>query len=1374
MTGHQALRTLGARLYYGEEDVRLFCLRVLFWLLLASRAGQGLAMAQHPVEPFEHVSVADGLSHNSVNCILQDRAGFMWLGTKDGLNCYDGHTFTIFRPDPADPTHSFHSNRVSGLCQDHQNRIWAVTEGGGLHEVNRLTGRVTPHPIQAPNANRWNNQLAVYEDRQGMLWISTYNGLARYNPDKRHFTLYPSPKRDMPIKRIFEDNQQRLWVSTNQGLHLFDRQQGRYTLMPAPVVSGPQPVFNSIYLDNTNVLWLGTAGHGLFQLDLNKQPLTITACNPGGKINRFIFLYAIQRDAQKNVWVGTTEGLQRIDPSLKTVTTYLPDPTLPGAISSINAQVVYFDRAGTLWVGTDNGIDKRPINTKPFITYQVKQTLGTANLVENRVNAVAIDGQNRLWLSNHQALYRTDPQQNKPVQVNPALLGGGASGRNIVFSLLPNGTSGVWIGTETGLYEYNAQTDRYTSYPSDIAAQFISRSPSGHLWIGSEGGIARFDPRTHTYTYYKYDPADSTGLPDRFVYTLLASRTGDVWVAINGKGISRLNPATGLYTHYTAGNQPGQLDNDEVLSFYEDKAGVLWVGTNQGGLNRLDPKTGRFSAFTTRDGLASNRITGITGDKAGYLWLSTNRGICRLDPRTGTVRNYDAGDGLPSNDFLENAVFSNGSELLFGSLNGLVRLNPNRIHDDRRPFPVHITDFKVLDKSRPLTDSVIRLAYNENFVSFEFAALTYVLPQQSRYAYQLVGVDRDWVSSGNRRFASYTDLPPGDYRFRVKASNSDGVWNEKGDSVRLIVGSPWWSTYWAYGVYALLAGGVLVGSISTYTNRIRREQELELNRQQTEQLKAVDELKTRFFSNITHEFRTPLSLILSPVEKLLQEPNFDTSTRQTLSLVQRNAGQLLRLINQLLDLSKLEANSMGVSLMQGIIPEFVGQLVDTFLQSAEQKGVQLVYNTQPMPEEYLFDADKWGKILTNLLSNALKFTASGGQVTLTLSLTTVTGKQVQPGIGIVVSDTGIGIPASELPRIFDRFYQVDTSRTRAYEGTGIGLSLVKELVDLLGGTIAVDSQPGQGTTFSLALPVQAVAAVAMPGTDSVAALPRAVLTSEHQPEPATLAGSASSPAYTDTELDEESATPLILIVEDNQELREFVARELATTYRVLTAANGEEGWTMAQTELPDVVMSDVMMPLMDGYELTRLLKTNPATEHIAVIILSAKAAYQSRVDGLKEGADDYLAKPFHLPELHLRLNNLISRQQKLRDYYRRQLAQPDTPAPLETELDPLLRQVYELLEKHLTEVDISVDWLADQMAMSRKTLYRKVQTLTQLAPNELIRQYRLRKAADLLRSGLNAAEASYLAGFKTQSHFAKVFKNFYGQTPTDYPNKSTD
>ena len=662
----------------------------------------------------------------------------------------------------------------------------------------------------------------------------------------------------------------------------------------------------------------------------------------------------------------------------------------------------------------------------------------------------------------------------------------------------------------------------------------------------------------------------------------------------------------------------------------------------------------------------------------------------------------------------------------------------------------------MLDKPRLLTDSVITLKYDENFLSFEFTALSYTHPEQNRYAYQLVGVDENWVQNGNRYVANYTSLSPGHYTFRVKAANSDGIWSKKEALVQLVIQPPWWATWWAYSLYTLLMGGAIWAYIRFYTNRIRQQQELELNRRKAEQLKTVDEFKTRFFSNITHEFRTPLSLIISPIDKLLQANRFDAPTRQTLTLVQRNANQLLRLINQLLDLSKLEANRMDVSLMRGDVNFFVHQLTESFRPMADQKSIHLTYTAEGLnQEEQLFDADKWGKILTNLLSNALKFTESGGQVSVALAADLSIPSNGRFPVTIRITDSGIGISPENLPHVFDRFYQVDTSHTRVYEGTGIGLSLVKELVDLMGGTISVDSQPDKGSTFLLTIPVYPVAF----HTEA----PKA-----HMAEKAPVLSVAPVSATEGHQPAEDEETPLILIVEDNIELSSFLADSLTPAYRVMQAANGEEGWQRAQTELPNIVISDIMMPKMDGYELTHRIKNHPDTNHIAVVILSAKAAHSSRIEGLQEGADDYIAKPFHLDELLLRLRNIISYQQKLRDQYRRQFTEPDTPSPLNGVDDVFLQRTYQLLEKHLNDPLLTVDWLADELAMSRKTLYRKTHSLVRLNPHELIRQYRLRRAADLLRAGHNSSQTATLTGFRNHSYFTTVFKEFYHKTPTEF------
>ncbi|QKZ13803.1 two-component regulator propeller domain-containing protein [Spirosoma sp. KUDC1026] len=1305
----------------------------LFWLM-------SQAAAPPVIKQFDRISVREGLSNNSVHCMLQDREGFMWFGTNDGLNKYDGYTFTVFQPDPNNPARSLQNNRILALREDRKNRLWAVTQGGGLHEINKQTGQVTPHPIQARNAHRWNNQVAIYEDRAGYLWVSTFNGLARYEPDRHHFVLYPVPQVDMQVKTVFEDRQSRLWVGTSYGLFQLSRETGKYTLVPW-TEDAQQPVVNAFCLDKNDRLWLGSMGQGLLELDLNDPAPRPRRFNPGNRISPYVFLNAVHCDDQGNVWVGTTEGLHQVDPVQQRVVTYSTGSGSKNDLSSASAQAIYHDRAGTLWVATNNGINRQTTSAKPFVTYQVKPGLGETSLLANRVSALLLDARNQLWISNHYDVYRKDAAQPAR-QISPDRLRSSPQSLNYVLNFLPDGTKGIWLGSTKGILQFDNATNNYTLYPSDIWVQLMSRHGSGPIWIGGDGGIAAFDPVTKQYTYYKYDPANPVGIPDRFVYALLASRSGHVWVAVNGKGISRLDPKTGRFTHYLASTTPGHLNNSEVLTFFEDQSGVLWVGTNQGGLNRFDPQTGRFSYVTTRDGLPSNRIVGIQSDKEGRLWLSTNRGLCRYDPRKHTVQNYTMSNGLPSNDFLENAVLRQQNRLYFGTQNGLVHFNTDSIRADMRPFPVYITGFKVLDNSRPVTTSVTELRYNENFLAFEFVALTYVLPEQCRYAYQLVGVDKDWVQSGNRRFANYPNLDPGTYTFQVKAANSDGVWAAKPAVFQIVIRPPWWQTWWAYLLYALVIVAAVYAYLRDQTRRIRQQQK-------AEQLKKLDEIKTRLFTNITHEFRTPLSLIISPVQQLLGDNQLDADANRKLGLIQRNARQLLRLINQVLDLSKLETNLMTVALQRGDVQEYVGLLVDTFSSATEQKGVALTYRASVGEREWLFDADKWEKILTNLLANALKFTEQEGKITVTLAVEGVAGTPAEAHI--TISDTGIGISPTYLPHIFDRFYQVDDSATRAYGGTGIGLALVKELTELIGGTIQVSSELGVGTTFKLRLPIL-------------------VPTGAEEPVSTMLDPATKIPDVPYGEISRQTAVetgPLILVVEDSTDLREFIVSELSNQYRVISADNGLDGWELVQAELPDVVISDVMMPRMSGIELTERIKTTPLTAHIAVLLLTARTAHDSVMDGLQKGANEYMAKPFNLEELEVRLRNMLTQQQRLREQFRTQLTLIDSPEERQEPEDDFLKRVYAILEKAL-DSSISVTSLAQQLDTTPRTLNRKLDSLVQLSSADVIRQYKLRRAGELLKKGHSITDVTYMTGFKSTSHFSTLFKGLYQKTPTQF------
>lgn len=1320
---------------------------------------------------FEYLSVKNGLSNNSVTCILQDREGFMWIGTTDGLNKYDGHTVTILQHDPNSLDSSLHSNHVLDLHEDRSGTLWVTTVsgimggGGGLHRVDKRTGIATPVGIKGPSVE-WTQTLVIHEDRQGILWIGSWAGLTRYNLKTGRYVLYPFPQKTAEVICILEDTQNRFWVGGKKGLYRFDRRSGRFTLVPlqsAP--AGYQPWVSTLHQDKAGNLWAGTNKDGLLQINPKGKPAGLFRYDARKPINRHIFTKAILETQDGQLLLGTAEGLQQLDTRTGEVVTYQSSPGLPSGLSNNQVRVVYHDRSGTLWLGTDQGVNRQIGTSALFNTVQLVSASAADPPVENIVTALLQDRKGIIWIgSNYRKLYRYDPKQGRitfiPIDpTNPE----NPTEQHQVETVYEDHTGQLWVGTVGALLRMDRETGAFVRYPTRIRRlHSIDEDPSGMLWLGGEGGIARLNPKTGQFRYYFYHPKDTTDKRGSVEYVMV-SRTGHVWMAIKGIGISCLQPKTGRFTRYhpTLPAPAGQLNERYVTAFYEDTDGVIWIGTNKSGLNWYDPATGRFAALTTQHGLPDNHVSAIINDRHGHLWISTTRGICRFNRKTKTFHNYTTDDGLPHNWFRSRACHGLNGDLLFGSLNGVAIVHPDRIYS-RAAFPVYITKFSVLDQNRPLTADRVELRHDENFVAFEFVALAYQSSEKNQYAHQLVGVDKNWVYSGTRQFVSYTDLSPGTYTFRVKAANSDGVWNEKEASVQLLIRPPWWATWWAYSFYALLVGGAIWGFIRVYTNRVRQQQALELNRREAQQLKAVDELKTRFFSNITHEFRTPLSLIISPVEKLLQENQINEPTRRTLALVQRNADQLLRLINQLLDLSKLEANHMLVSLMRGGVTEFVSHLVDSFHPLAEQKGVQLTYAymDKGSAHEYLFDADKWEKILTNLLSNALKFTGSGGHVTVTLTVDPAPAVNDVSSVSIRVADSGIGITPEDLPHIFDRFYQVDMSHTRAYEGTGIGLALVKELIDMLGGTIRVDSQPGVGSTFVVTLPVQ-------PASVSDES-PRVILSGK---KPALVTQLPASDRSGNQPIDNQQ-TPLILIVEDNAELRDFLAESLSATYRVLQAADGEAGWHLTQTELPDIVVSDVMMPRMDGYELTHLIKNHPDTDHIAVIILSAKAAHRSRMEGLEEGADDYVSKPFHLDELQLRLRNLTSRQQKLRDQYRQQFTQPDSPSPISVVDDVFLSRMYNLLENHLNDPALTVDWLADELAMSRKTLYRKVHSLTQLNPHELIRQYRLRKAADLLRAGHTPSQTAYLTGFKTPSYFTLVFKEFYQNTPTEFVAQS--
>jgi signal transduction histidine kinase/DNA-binding response OmpR family regulator len=927
----------------------------------------------------------------------------------------------------------------------------------------------------------------------------------------------------------------------------------------------------------------------------------------------------------------------------------------------------------------------------------------------------------------------------------------------------------MWIGTDEALLCLEKGSRKFIRYPTAVRVQAIAEDQLGKLWIGGskggyifQGALVNFDPENKTFTYYWYDPKDETGLNYHNISSITTSRTGDIWVATPGGGINRLNPVSGKFTYYKP-RRPfatGSITDKDIRTIYEDSRGIIWVGTNQGGLNRFDAETEKFVSYTVNQGLPSNHIESMVEDHRGNLWIGTSKGLSRLDPHIMIFQNYSTMDGLPGNIFNQGSKSRLNEKLFFGTTNGFVVFHPDSIKDNITIPPVYITGLKVLEKKLPLPEGTLELPHDENFLSLNFVALDYTAPKKNQYAYQMEGVDKNWVYSGTIRTANYTDLQPGNYTFRVKASNNDGVWNEVGASATINILPPWWRTWWAYSGYGCL---FLMGLLLAKRETVRRERlkaGIRLQQLEADKLREMDTLKSHFFSNISHEFRTPLALIKGTVEEFSRKDQPLSDQLLGYKLIHRNSDRLLQLVNQLLDLSRLEAGKLHLQLIPGEVVSFLTILASSFSSLFENKKIKYRYN---LPQEslwVLFEADKLEKILSNLLSNACKFTPAGGEVMLEVKAEQLNSAEAL--LRISVSDTGVGIPAELVSRVFERFFQADLSATRAYEGAGIGLALTKELVELHSGTISVDSKPGEGTNFLLTLPLQNIE---KPEEN----LPEEIVLNREALRGQQATFSSESAKDSGQELRPKKDQTIVLVIEDNADLCHFIKNSLPTEYAVFEAEDGNMGWKRALELVPDLIISDVMMPGLDGISLCHRLKTDDRTSHIAVILLTAKADAESKLAGLETGADEYLTKPFRMKELQLRVHNQVEYRQRLRERFSRSLTLQPQEMSVNSVDERFLQKVMGILEEHLADPSFDLEIFSRELGLSRVHLHRKLKSLTDQAPGDLIRTHRLKRAANLMEQQAgNISEVAFAVGFNSLTYFAKCFRNFYGQSPSEF------
>jgi signal transduction histidine kinase/ligand-binding sensor domain-containing protein/CheY-like chemotaxis protein len=1350
-----------------------------------------------PVAPtFRHLTIADGLSQNSVSAILQDTRGFMWFGTKDGLNRYDGYNFLTFRHDPFDPT-SISDSDITALFEDRDGGLWVGTRNGGLNRFDRDRERFRRH-----GSGLGGPVSAIAQDAAGDLWVGTDGAgllrLRRGEVDRTdakwdRFTHDPADPASLGHDRVHAvlvDRRGTLWAGTRAGLDRLDAGSRGFTRYTSERGSPVRLIDVSIFAlleDDEGRLWMGSTP-GISVLDPGRTG--IRHHYHRYRTVRYGWGEAIQmlQDRTGRFWISTHSELMRFDPGTGDFQYLRHDPRDPTGISGNVPTALYQDRSEVVWVGTNGyGINVHDPKGERFRIFRRPETRPYRESGFS-VHTLFEDSGGNVWI-NAGLLYRWNRRTGEFVSFETTSDRLDDFGNTGVWSLLEHPRGFLWAGTYRGLYHHEIATGRSRHYRHDpavpdglpeVEVKGVFRDRDGTVWVVTENYLAKLvDPARGRFVSYPYNERLTSG-----AWTFPSPvQTGDghLWFG-SLQGLVRFDPRTETFRHYRNDPEiPASLGHDGVLALLRDPQQpdrILWVGTAGGGLNRLDMEVGTFSRYTTDQGLPNNVVYGVLPDDAGHLWLSTNRGLTRFDPGAGEVRSFDAADGLQSNEFNSGAAFHSASgELFFGGIYGFNHFRPEDIRDNPHRPEVVITGLRRLNRREVVGDTgsilersivettSLRIPARDNVLIFEFAALDYSAPAKNRYAYRMVGFNDTWIDAGDTRTATYTNLPPGSYIFQVRGSNNDGVWNETGTSLGLRILPPWWRTPWAYALYFLLTAGLLLGARRYEINRIRLRQRAEREHEQAERLRELDRARSRFFANVSHEFRTPLTLTLGPLDDLhagFHGPLAPAMADQV-ELARRNAGRVLELIDQLLEVARLEVGSTPLRARRVDLGAFVARLAEAFGPLAERRSIALILELPEEPMTVFADPVHLERILSNLLSNAFKFTRSGGTVRLTL--------EAAPAVArISVRDDGPGITAADLPHIFDRFYRGNEATGRHQPGTGIGLALARELAALHGGTLEVESEEGSGSIFTVTL---------LLGRDHLSPeqvvddgpfedwSPRLPLPSTPVEEP-----QAGGDADSGQEGVADDVTT-VLVVEDNAELRAFIRMHLQGRFRVVEAADGLQGLELARRMLPDLVLSDVMMPGLDGNALCRALREDPETDFIPVILLTARADMEDRLAGLREAADAYLTKPFQVEELTTQIDNLIALRRRLRERFAGKVVQM-RPAPVEVASSDakFLDQVRAAIESHLADEDFGVEELARLVAHSRGHLHKRLKEIIDESPSDLLRRMRLERAAHLLDAGAGSiSEIAYGVGFKSVAHFSNRFQDHFGVRPSAYRHK---
>ncbi len=1301
---------------------------------------------------FEAIDQEKGLPESSVFAILEDHIGFIWLGTSGGLIKYDGYSFEIHPYTPEYPelaARQYGGMKVFVLSEGPYGDLWIGSgfdrpDKPSISRFDRETEKIIPYLFEPKDSTPviHGSITSIVADSQ-YVWISVMQeeSLIRLRPEMEYSDARAA--RDVPfeilgesagilpdegINTLLKDQKGRLWLAGKKGLYLWEESSDTFRYFESEALASVKDVetcYIGLKEGPSGKLWLDTHRcGGIFSFDPEKEQFQSFPVNGTPEV---------LVDRQGRIWAGEymgAGGLGWLDPKSRKFSQIDMQPDGVNFFPRLRTRKIMQDRSGMVWIGSADGPLLKYNPQRAAFNWLRAEPANPNSLSHDWVTDISQDAAGNYWIATFGGgLNKWDPDNERFTHFKAGPDGSVDIGFNNIVNLAVDRQGRIWYGFHF-LSCFDPTTNEVKTYDGPVNT--IYTDSRGQVWVGKFRALSKYQPETDNFKAYL---VSHPFRPNYYqtVVGILEDRQGNIWGGIvdGVGGFFRLKPEEEKFDLF---------ESPIATCFYEGQSGYIWAGTID-GLVRVDPDNDSLKRYTTADGLPHKKVNSILEDDHGRLWMGTQNGLARFDPETETFKNYYQSDGLPSNNFSEACHKNEKGVLFFGGTFGVVYFHPDSIQENHIPPRLALTEMEVLGapleigEGSPLSKHIsitkdIKLRHWQNDLTIHYAALHYKNPSKNQYQIKLSNYNEQWREAGTRRVASYTNLDPGSYTFRVKASNSDGIWNKEGIALSITILPPWWATWWAYLLYLGLASAMVYAVYRFQLNR-------RLAFLETKRLKELDHFKTKLYTNITHEFRTPLTVILGVAKE---------------AIVQRNARRLLYLVNQMLDLSRLESGNLKLNRVQGDVLAFLKPIVESFQTLAEQKDVDLAFQTDTKELVMDYDPERLQQVVSNLLSNAVKFTPEGGEVRFAAN--SHPRSSAATSLLLIVQDTGPGIPEEQQPYIFDRFYQADDTPTRQAEGTGIGLALTKELVQLMDGQIEVESRLHEGTTFRVWLPA---------------------VTETHTPQASPGIGEVK-PQGTGSEWREEGANqvaaplapdlerPTVLIVEDNRDVARYISSCLQGEYQLMHASDGQEGLDLALEHIPDLIISDVMMPKKDGFELCRMVKQEERSSHIPIVLLTARADMASKIEGLEQGADAYLAKPFNEAELKTRLRKLMELRQKLQARYQ----QPDfQPGPETEKEDAFILKARAILLAHLDDDSFGIQELSTALHLSRGHLHRKLKALTGQSASHFIRQVRLQEAYRLLQQGsLNVSEVAFRVGYKDPGYFSKLFSNQFGKPPS--------